>query len=238
MWFVKVFYNKTLRWYIAIFGAMSKRTALLLGATGLTGEQCLQELLASEVYDTVVTVTRKPLVVNHHKYQNVVVDFEQLHDFKLHLKADDVYCTIGTTIAKAGSQKEFRRIDFDIPKQIAEYALWNGAQRFILCSALGANAQSSIFYNQVKGELEDVLKKMNYKTLLIFRPSILLGDRKETRTGEQIGRVFAEIFSFLFIGPLKQYKGTPVDVLAKQMVAAGSSNVTGTIIYENAEIVS
>lgn len=217
---------------------MSKRTALLLGATGLTGEQCLKELLTSDVYDTVVTITRKPLAVNDHKHQNVVVDFEKLHDYKLHLKADDVYCTIGTTIAKAGSQKEFRRIDFEIPKQIAEYALWNGAQRFILCSALGANAQSSIFYNQVKGELEDVLKKMNYKALFIFRPSILLGDRKEERTGEQIGRAFAETFSFLFVGPLKQYKGTPVDVLAKQMVTAGSSDVTGTVVYENTQIVS
>lgn len=217
---------------------MSKRTALLLGATGLTGEQCLKELLASDVYDTVITVTRKPLAVNHHKYQNIVVDFEKLHDYKLHLKADDVYCTIGTTIAKAGSQKEFRRIDFDIPKQIAEYTLWNGAQRFILCSALGANAQSAIFYNQVKGELEEALQKMNYKALLIFRPSILLGDRKEERTGERMGRAFAETFSFLFVGPLKQYKGTPVNILAKRMVAEGSSHISGTVIYENAEIVS
>lgn len=214
------------------------KTALILGATGLTGEECLKELLASPNYEKVVAVTRKPLEIANEKFQNVVVDFEKLDDYKNKIKADDVYSALGTTIGKAGSQKEFRRVDFEVPKQIAEIALWNGAKKFILVSSLGADSTSGIFYSKVKGELEDELRKMGYETVIIFRPSILLGDRKENRAGEKMGRWFAEKFSFVFSGPLKKYAGTPVSVLGKKMVEYANKDFKGDKVVENEEIIS
>lgn len=215
---------------------MSTRTALLIGATGLTGEQALNDLLNSATYSKVIAVVRKPLSLHHPKLESLVVDFENLEKYKAQLKADDVYCAIGTTIGKAGSKEAFKKVDYDYPLQIAEIALWNGARRFILVSSAGADAKSMIFYSRTKGELEEALKNLKYEALIIFRPSILLGDRKEQRTGEEIGRFVAEKLSFLFAGPLKAYKGTPVDMLAAVMVKLGSGTVKGIRIIENAEI--
>jgi len=213
------------------------KTALIIGATGLTGEQCLNELLANQAYSKVIALVRKPLAIQNTKLEVQVVDFDTLDNFKTVIKADDIYCTMGTTIGKAGSQKAFKKVDYEYPLKTAEIALWNGAKKFILVSSLGADANSSVFYSRTKGELEEALKKLNYTALLIFRPSILLGDRTEKRVGEQIGRFVAEKFSFLFAGPLQKYKGTPVSLLATQMVkAANNNNYKGVVIIENDEI--
>lgn len=215
---------------------MNTRTALIIGATGLTGEQLLQQLLNNATYSKVIAVVRKPLAIHHPKLENLVVDFSNLELYKAQLKADDVYCAIGTTIGKAGSQEAFKKVDYDYPLQIAELALWNGARRFILVSSMGADAKSGIFYSRTKGELEEAIKALRYEAVIIFRPSILLGDRKEQRTGEEIGRFVAEKLSFLFAGPLKAYRGTPVDMLAAQMIKLGTGNEKGNRIVENGEI--
>lgn len=215
---------------------MTNKTALIIGATGLTGEECLKQLLNNAAYNQVIALTRKPLSITHTHLQNVVVDFDHLDKYAANVKADHIYCAIGTTIGKAGSQQAFRHVDFDIPLQVAQLAKANGAQKMLLVSSMGANAGSGIFYSRTKGELEEALKKLNFESLLIFRPSILLGNRKEKRTGEEIGRFAAEKFSFLFNGPLKKYKGTPVTVLAKAMINAGLENTHGVCIIENEEI--
>jgi uncharacterized protein YbjT (DUF2867 family) len=213
------------------------KTALIIGATGLTGEQCLNELLATQAYSKVIALVRKPLNIQNPKLEVQVVDFDKLDNFKTVIKADDIYCTMGTTIGKAGSQEAFKKVDYEYPLKTAEIALWNGAKKFILVSSLGADANSSVFYSRTKGELEEALKKLNYTALLIFRPSILLGDRTEKRVGEQIGRFVAEKFSFLFAGPLQKYKGTPVSLLAKQMVkAANTDSYKGAMVIENEAI--
>ncbi len=214
-----------------------KRTALILGATGLVGEECLRLLLLNPNYSNVKALVRRPLSIHHHKLQVIVTDFDKLHDTSQEINADDVFCCIGTTIGKAGSQAAFRKVDFDIPLQTATVALLNGAQQFILCSSMGADASSSIFYSRVKGELENEISKLGYKSVIIFRPSILLGDRKEQRIGEAIGRFVAEKFSFLFAGPLKKYAGTPIQVLAKKMVDSASEGNKGIRIFENEEII-
>lgn len=222
--------------YLHLKNNMSTRTALLIGATGLTGEQVLHELLNSAIYSKVIAVVRKPLSLHHPKLESLVVDFDNLDKYKAQIRADDVYCAIGTTIAKAGSKEAFTKVDYEYPLQIAKIALWNGARRFILVSSAGADAKSVIFYSKTKGELEEALKLLKYEALIIFRPSILLGDRKEQRTGEAIGQFVAEKLSFLFAGPLKAYKGTPVDILAAQMVKLGTGSTKGVRIVENAEI--
>ncbi len=214
---------------------MDNKTALVIGATGLVGEETLKQLLQSNYYSKVIALTRKPVELKNTKFENLVVDFDKPAQYS-HIKADHVYCAMGTTIGKAGSQAAFKKVDYEIPLQIAQAALKNGATGFILVSSLGANAKSGVFYTKVKGELEQALMKLKYKSLLIFRPSILLGNRKEKRTGEQIGRFVAENFSFLFAGPLSKYKGTPANVLAAAMILLANSSTTGQRIIENDEI--
>jgi uncharacterized protein YbjT (DUF2867 family) len=217
---------------------MANKTALLIGATGLVGEQCLQQLLESTTYDKVIAVTRKKLSLENSKLHNVVMDFDKPEAVKDSLRCDDVYCAIGTTIKKSGSKDAFRKVDYEYPLHLAQLCLSNGAKRFILVSSLGADAQSGVFYSRVKGELEEALKKLNYETLIILRPSILLGNRKEQRPGEAIARFVAEKFSFLFAGPLKQYRGTPVNLLARVMIKTGTSGFKGIRVLENNDIFS
>jgi uncharacterized protein YbjT (DUF2867 family) len=214
---------------------MNNKTALIIGATGLVGEETLKELLQSADYSKVIALTRKPLNLKNTKLENPVVDFDKPEQYNT-IKADDVFCAMGTTIGKAGSQAAFKRVDFEIPLQVAEFALKNGATKFILVSSMGVNAKSAIFYSRVKGELEAALAKLKYKALIIFRPSLLLGDRKEHRTGEAVGKFVAEKLSFLFAGPLAKYKGTPADLLARVMVKLANDDKQGVRIIENDEI--
>jgi len=214
---------------------MANKTALIIGATGLVGEETLKQLLSSNQYDKVIALTRRPLDFKNARLEDPVVDFDKPGQYNK-IKADDVYCAMGTTIGKAGSQAAFKRVDFEIPMQVAQAALDNGASKFILVSSMGADAKSQIFYSRTKGELEQALSTLKYKAVLIFRPSILLGDRKEHRTGEAIGRFAAEKLSFLFAGPLAKYKGTPAGLLARAMIKTAAENVTGVQIIENDKI--
>jgi uncharacterized protein YbjT (DUF2867 family) len=214
---------------------MANKTALIIGATGLVGEEMLKQLLLLPQYDKVIALTRRPLDIKNAKLENPVVDFDKPEQYNK-IKADDVYCAMGTTIGKAGSKAAFKKVDFEIPLAVAKLALDNGASKFILVSSMGADAKSLVFYSRTKGELEQALAKLKYKAVIIFRPSILLGDRKEHRTGEEIGRFVSEKLSFLFAGPLAKYRGTPADVLAKAMIKISGENVTGVRIMENDEI--
>lgn len=212
------------------------KTALVIGATGLVGEECVQQLLASPAYSKVITLTRKPSGSTNPKLQNLVVDFDKPERYSQQLKADDVYCAMGTTIAKAGSQQAFRKVDYDIPLQVAQLALQNGAKKFILVSSLSANDRSPVFYSKVKGELEEAMRKLCYSSLIIFRPAILLGARNESRPGEAIAQKIFKAIPFLFSGPLKRYRGMPAPVLAKAMVKMGEEENSGFRLIENEEI--
>jgi uncharacterized protein YbjT (DUF2867 family) len=214
---------------------MANKTALVIGATGLVGEETLKQLLQSPDYGKVIALTRRALGFKDARLDNQVVDFDKPEQYSS-IKADDVYCAMGTTIGKAGSQVAFKKVDFEIPLQIAGVALKNGATQFILVSSLGADSGSAVFYSRTKGQLEQALMKLKYKTLIIFRPSILLGNRKEKRTGEAVGRFAAEKLSFLFAGPLAKYKGTPVSLLARIMIQQANKAQPRLRIIENDEI--
>ncbi|MEZ4904400.1 MAG: NAD(P)H-binding protein [Spirosomataceae bacterium] len=205
-----------------------KRTALVIGATGLVGGQVLTHLLNSEKYSQVKVLLRNPLEIVHQKLESVIFDFD--HPDASLIKADDIFCCLGTTMKKAGSKDAFYRVDYTYPLEMAQIALANGAKRFAIVTAMGADTQSMFYYNRVKGELELSLRQLSYETLLIFRPSLLLGNRKESRLGEQIG----EWFSLLFrpIIPAK-YRAIEAEKVAKAMVSITSSNVKGTIVYES-----
>ncbi|HLP50389.1 MAG TPA: NAD(P)H-binding protein [Chitinophagales bacterium] len=212
------------------------KTALIIGATGLVGGHCLNELLASPAYDKVIALTRRKLDNTNAKLVNVITDFEDQDILIRNVACDDVFCAMGTTINKAGSKEAFKHVDLIIPQMIARLALVKGAKKFVLVSSIGANAQSMAFYTQVKGQLEEALRQMGYQSVIIFRPSILMGARNEKRTGEAVGQWVAEKFSFLFAGPFKKYAGTPADLVGKKMVAAAQEKTTGVRIIENEEI--
>lgn len=168
--------------------APAARTALLAGATGLVGRELLQGLLADARVASVHVLVRRPLELRHPKLTTHVVDFAALPALPL---IDEAYLALGTTIAVAGSQPAFRAVDFDANLAVACAAQVAGARRLGLVSAMGANARSKIFYNRVKGELEEALAGLGYEGLVIARPSLLAGDREAlgqpVRRGERIG---------------------------------------------------
>lgn len=189
------------------------RTALVAGATGLVGSFLVKMLLEDEHYARVRILVRNPVDLVHPKLDQVLFDFEQSDHTKI--VADDVYCCLGTTIKNAGSKEAFRKVDYDYPLAIARPARANGALRFGLVSAMGADAGSRFFYNQVKGELEEELRQIPFDTLAILRPSLLLGPRKEYRAGEEVGKIIARGLSFLFP---RNYKGIHASQVAACLI--------------------
>ncbi|SFF54813.1 oxidoreductase [Thermoflexibacter ruber] len=208
-------------------------TALLLGASGLTGGYCLQELLNENQFDKIIALSRKPLNMNHPKLEQIITDFSDLTNLKSTLKAEVVFCCLGTTIKKAGSKEKFKQIDFEYPLRVAQIAKENGTHTFALVSAMGADTYSLFFYSRVKGELEQALKNLSFPSLIILQPSLLLGDRKEKRIGEDIGKVISAVLGFLI--PAK-YKAIHAQQVAKAMVKLSLQGLSGTIIKENDEI--
>lgn len=182
------------------------KTALLAGASGLVGNELLHILLESPHYDSVKIIGRRHLDIMHPKLEQIVVDFDRLENCRELLVADDVFCCLGTTIKAAGSQQAFRKVDFEYPANLAELAKEQGAQKFLVISALGADSSSKVFYSRTKGQLEDALKKNGFSALHVFQPSLLLGDRKEFRLGEKAAVLLSPLFSPLLIGRLKKYK--------------------------------
>lgn len=211
------------------------RTALVTGCTGLTGSRLLELLLEDSDYDRVIAVTRKPLSISHPKLTSVVVDFDKLEASAAALRCDDVFCCLGTTIRQAGSQEAFRKVDFVYPLEIGRITRAHGASRYFLLTALGSDAQSRIFYNRVKGEVEKAIQNLHFTTLHIFRPSMLLGPRTEARSGEFIGKVVMRIFDFAIP---RKYKAIEASKVARAMVDAAHTTGSGVIIHDSAEMQS
>jgi uncharacterized protein YbjT (DUF2867 family) len=209
------------------------RTALLAGSTGLIGKQLLQILLDSDRYDVVKALTRSQLEITHPKLVVIKVDYAKLEDHKSDLQADDVFCCLGTTMAKAKSKKKFREIDFVYPFSLAKIAKERGAKQFLVVSALGADKRSSIYYNQVKGELEDALPTLNFDALHIFRPSLLLGLREEKRPGEDTAKIVYRVFWFLI--PDK-YKAIDAVKVAQAMEYYAEREQKGVFVHESREM--
>ncbi|MGH8611717.1 MAG: hypothetical protein ACREYF_06665 [Gammaproteobacteria bacterium] len=207
----------------------------LFGATGLVGGECLRLLLEDPGFSRVVTFTRRALasplaeVAGSSKLEHHVVDFDHLERRTGALAVDQIICALGTTLRKAGSQQEFRRVDFDYPLAIARIGLAHGSHHFLLVSALGANTGSRIFYSRVKGELEVAIRALPFRSHTTVRPSLLLGPREEFRLGEKI----AERLAFLMP---EKYKPISAIAVAHALVVAAREDRPGTRIIESAEI--
>ena len=215
---------------------MEKRNALIAGATGLVGSSLLKKLLADDQYSTIVIITRKSMDVKHPKLIQKQIDFDKIESIKLDFQVDDVFCTLGTTIRTAGSQDAFYKVDFTYVVNLGKWCASNGVQRFMLVSAMGSNLKSGIFYNRVKGEMETAVSELNIPQIQIFRPSLLMGDRKEKRGGEKVAQVVMGSLGFLFIGPLLKYKGIHADVVAKAMIKSAQADAKGFAVFESDEM--
>lgn len=215
---------------------MEKRNALIAGATGLVGSNILKQLLADDQYSTVVTITRKPIDVEHPKLVQKQIDFDQLELLKLGMQIDDVFCALGTTIKTAGSQDAFYKVDFSYVVNLGKWSAANDVKRFMIVSAMGANAKSGIFYNRVKGEMEAAVSQLKIPLIQIFRPSLLMGNRTEKRGGEKLAQVVMGALGFLFAGPLLKYKGIHADVVAKSMIKAAKEDRRGITVFESGEM--
>jgi uncharacterized protein YbjT (DUF2867 family) len=163
-------------------------TALLAGASGLVGGECLKRLVESAEYGRVIIITRSDLgdLAQHPKVRQRVVNFDRLGDDREELRAHHVFCALGTTIRKAGSKAKFRKVDYEYPLRLAQIARMNDARHFSIVSALGASRSSPFFYSQVKGEVEEGLRAMRWPSLAIFRPSVIAGERRESRPLERL----------------------------------------------------
>lgn len=206
------------------------RTALLVGASGLVGRELLDLLLADALYDKVVVLTRKPLLIDNAKYENHVIDFDRLTEHYNNIVAHDIFCCLGTTMRVAGSKEAFKKVDYTYPLEIAKLAKAAGAEQYLLVSALGASEKSSIFYNKVKGEVEQAIGALNYQSFKVFRPSLLLGNRSEQRNGEDAAKIFYKIFGFII--PAK-YKAIEARTVATAMLTAAKLRRPGMIVYES-----
>lgn len=211
------------------------KTALLLGATGLVGSRCLNYLLNSNNYKTVKIIVRRSINNPNPKLKEYIADYSTLHETGDAFICDDVFCCLGTTIKKAGSKENFKKVDLEYPIKAASLALQNGAEKYLIISSIGADKNSGNFYLKVKGEVEDSLQKLGYKLLVILRPSLLLGERNELRLGEKAGEIISRIFPFVFIGRLKKYKPVSADDVAKVMVSF-ADKTNGVVIIESDKI--
>jgi uncharacterized protein YbjT (DUF2867 family) len=209
------------------------KTALVAGSTGLIGSQLLQILLESNRYDQVKAATRSDLPVTHPRLVQVKVNYAALEAHAQELKADDIFCCLGTTMAKAKSKEKFREVDLEFPVKLAKLTFGLDAKQFLMVSALGADKKSSIYYNRIKGELEEVVSKLHFQAIHIFRPSLLLGPRAESRPGEEAAKLFYKIFWFLL--PDK-YKAIHFEKVAKAMLHYAALEQKGVFIHESREM--
>jgi len=213
----------------------SPLSVLLVGATGLVGRECLRLLLADNAFGHINVVTRRALSpdVRSPKLETHVVDFDHLNEYDALFKVDAILCTLGTTIRQAGSRTRFRTVDYEYPLTFAKLGRRHGCNHFLVVSALGANPRSRVFYNRVKGELEDALRALNYPRLTIVRPSLLLGPRAELRLGEEVAKRVTR-----WLGPLVPRAFKPVEArsVAAAMLRATREQGSGVRVVESWEI--
>lgn len=216
---------------------MMARVAVVAGATGLVGGALSRLLAASPEWTEVRLLVRRPVPeLALPSVRQIVVDWERLAEWQGELQADAVFCALGTTRAKAGSEEAFRRVDYEYPLQLARLAQTAGARHFGLVSSVGANPQASSFYLRVKGELERDLQRVGLDSLAILRPSLLLGDRAEFRFGERVAIGIMRPLGPLFVGPLARYRGIEAATVAQVLERMALAAVPGVHILESEEI--
>jgi uncharacterized protein YbjT (DUF2867 family) len=206
------------------------KTAIVIGASGLIGKALTQQLINLPQYETVHILVRKPIDLQHPKLQQHIIDFDKMQQSVDFIKGDEAFCCLGTTMKQAGSKEKFYRVDYEYVNDFARLCSQQGIKKFALVSSMGADSKSFIYYNQVKGAIEQKISSYNFETTIICRPSMLVGNRTEKRIGEEIGIVIGNYLSFLI--PAK-YKNIHVEQVAKAMISLANSQLKGLQIVES-----
>jgi uncharacterized protein YbjT (DUF2867 family) len=202
---------------------MNQKTAIILGATGLTGRLLLSRLIADDSYTSIKLFSRKASGNTSPKIKEFVGDMLQLEHFKNDFTADEVFCCIGTTSAKTKDRAVYRAIDFGIPLTAAKLAKENDIPSFMVISAMGSNAKSKVFYNRTKGEMEQAVLDQNIPHTYILRPSLIIGERDEMRFGESLAAVLMKLMNVFLNGKAKKYRAIKADCIAAAMVNLAKS---------------
>ncbi len=220
-------------------GEIDSLCVCLFGATGLVGAEVLDLLERDPRVARIVVVTRAALPTKHHrKTENIVTEFSKIEIYKNKLKADVFICCLGTTLKQAGSRAAFRRVDYEYVIAIAKVAESLGVRKFQVVSAIGADSDSAIFYNRIKGEMENEVVKLNIEEIDMFRPSLLLGFRREKRFAENIAQIFSPAINISLVGPLKKYRPIRAVVVARVLVENIFNSTPGRFIFESNQMQS
>lgn len=214
-----------------------KKKAILLGASGLIGSNLLTQLLDSPHYETVLVVLRKKLNREHPKLQQLLVDFDKLNDYRSQIIGDVVFCCLGSTKSKTPDLEIYRKIDYLYPLDAASIAQANGATQYHLVSSMGANPKSNIFYSRTKGETERDLQSIPFKSIHIYRPSLLDGKRKEHRAAEGLMIGIMRILNPILIASLRKYRSIKIENVALAMLKISLKDSEGIFIYPSDKIV-
>jgi uncharacterized protein YbjT (DUF2867 family) len=206
-------------------------SAVVIGATGLVGRECVMQLAARPEFERVTAVVRRALPddIQRPTVRTVLIDFDRLDERSDLFRSSHVFCAFGTTIKQAGSQERFRQVDFSYPLRVAELAVVAGARHFLLVSSVGASPTSRTFYLRVKGELEAAVMALGFPSVTVVRPSFLLGERKEFRLGEEIARRLSWAFP-------RKYRAVHVRDVARALVNAAVEDRSGVRVIENPEV--
>jgi uncharacterized protein YbjT (DUF2867 family) len=219
---------------------MHRKTAVVLGATGLIGQHLIQELLQNDFFKKVRILVRRPIPIEHPKADIQIVNFRDEKDVAAKLDIGDViFCCIGTTRKKVkGNKTEYRKVDYDIPIIMARLGVQHGFGQFMLVSAIGANPLSSNFYLQLKGCVEEDVAAFPFEAIHIFRPSLLMGKRKEFRLGERIAQALLPAISFLLAGAWRKYRPIQAAQVAHSMISIANAGIPGVHIHEYDDMIS
>ncbi len=199
------------------------KTAIILGASGLTGNALLKRLIANDTYSSVKIFARKSVGNTHPKVTEIVGNLLELSKFKHDFTGQEVFCCIGTTVRQTPDRQQYRKIDFGIPTEAAKLCKENHIETFLVISAMGANHRSKIFYNRTKGEMEQAVLKEQIPKTYILRPSFIGGKRKEKRLGENAGIAVAKFINPVLIGGLKKYRLIEAEKIAQAMIYLANS---------------
>ncbi|WP_430813605.1 NAD-dependent epimerase/dehydratase family protein [Carboxylicivirga sp. RSCT41] len=212
------------------------KTALIAGATGLIGSSLVQYLLESNEYQKVIALVRKPSITPHPKLDEQLIDFDDLHNLFLESKVHDVFCCLGTTIKKAGSQDAFSKVDYTYVLELARWADKHECQLLSVVSSVGAKVNTSNFYLRTKGQMEEAISSLTIPTVHLFRPSLLLGQRNEFRLAEKVSEKVMSVLNPLLNGRLRKYRAIQAHDVALAMHNQAQNNVIGIKVFEGAEI--
>jgi len=212
------------------------KTAVIFGSSGLIGKSILLKLLMSDNYSKVKAFVRSEIEIDHPKLDIIITDFSKLDEIEYLLNVDECYFCIGTTRRKTPRKTDYIKIEYELPIKIAEICKRNAINKFIYISSLGANPNAAGLYLKNKGKTESDLKNLKFKKLIIIRPSILIGERKENRIGEKLGLLIMNSLSILLMGKLKKYKPIKSTVVANSIFKIANKNIEKEI-FESDELV-